>query len=67
MYMTRKYYTDSKQLFGMKLRFKLYFSIPQTWKLQVKLPIGLVAVCSIHKATLATNTRAKADAATKVL
>ena len=31
------------------------------------MPTGLVAFCSIHKAPLATNARAKANAATKVL
>ena len=63
----RKLYTTFKQVYGTKLRFKFWFSIPRSWKLNVKLTIGLVVYCSIYKAILVNNSRAKANAATKVL
>ena len=63
----KKHYTILKLVFGMKLIFKFYYSSPQTWKLYVKLLIGLVVYCSTCQIAQATNKRAKANTATKML
>ena len=55
-------------LWDEKLKFLLWFSSLQAWKLHVKLPTGLVTYWSTCKARLqTTNARAKADTATKML
>ena len=61
MHLKSKNYTTSKLVFQIRFKLKFYYSRPQTWKLHMKLPIGLVAYCSTHQAMQATNTRAKAE------
>ena len=63
----KKHWFVFKLVYRMKLRLNFWCSSPLTWKLYVKLPIGLVASCSTHQAMEVTNTKAKADIVTKIL
>ena len=65
MYLIRKYYITFKLVFRKRLKF--WFSSPQTKKLHIKLPTVLVVYYSAYNAMQATNTRAKAETATKML